>query len=120
MPMFLSIISLFLAFGALWFTSEVVKRTDQRGKLAVTPHIAPIMSSLGQAEVQIRKLTKDLEHAEAEVARLGAALEKIEQTRPIPPEAMKMPNQNVNTVATPAHAEWQQERAFVPSALYNA
>lgn len=120
MQMFLSIISLFLAFGALWFTSEVVKRTDQRGKLAVAPHIAPLVASLGQAEVHIRKLGKDLEHAEAEIARLGAELEQLERGSLTPPDAMNNVAAGMNAVAAPERVEWQHDRTFVPSTLYNA
>jgi septal ring factor EnvC (AmiA/AmiB activator) len=63
-----------MAFGAFWFASEVAKRTEKRGQLAMKPHMEPVNAALQKADTKIRNLTKGLENAEREIAHLRAQL----------------------------------------------
>lgn len=67
MSIFLAIVAFFMAFGALWFTSEIARRFDARNQTAFQPHLAPLYDSLRRAERQIRDLTLGLEAAEREI-----------------------------------------------------
>jgi|GEM_PF-3582422 len=84
MSIFLAVIAFFMAFGALWFTSEIARRLDLRGKAAIKPDIAPVLESLRRAEKQIRDLAHGLDAAERQIQALNAQsgnLEKDIQTR---------------------------------------
>lgn len=77
MALLLAIIAFIMAFGALWFTSEVAKRGEVRDKRAVKPHLAPLSGALQRAEAQIRDLSRDLETAQHDIKVLKAALAQM-------------------------------------------
>lgn len=72
MSMLVAVTAFAMALGALWFTGEVAKRADARGKALVKPHLANFSAALGRAEQQIRDLSRALEKAEAEIKELKA------------------------------------------------
>lgn len=72
MSMLMATIAFALALGALWFTSELAKRADTRGKILVKPHLSQVNASIANAEQQIRDLSRSLERAEAEIRELKA------------------------------------------------
>jgi hypothetical protein len=61
MSMLVAAIAFAMSLGALWFTSEVAKRADIRGKILVKPHLANFNAALSRAEEQIRDLSHSLE-----------------------------------------------------------
>ncbi len=63
MTTLIAVISFAMALGALWFSSELAKRADARGKIAVKPHIASMNEALRRAEQKIRELSRGLEAA---------------------------------------------------------
>jgi len=70
MSIFLAVVAFFMAFGALWFTSEVARRLDLNNQSAVEPHMGPMQESLRRAERQIRELSLGLEAAEQKLRSL--------------------------------------------------
>lgn len=72
MSLLMATIAFALALGALWFTSELAKRADTRGKILVKPHLIQVNASIANAEQQIRELSRSLERAEAEIRELKA------------------------------------------------
>lgn len=72
MSMLVAAIAFTMSLGALWFTSEVAKRADTRGKLLVKPHLANFNAALARAEQQIRDMALSLEKAEKEIKELRA------------------------------------------------
>ncbi len=71
MSIFLAIVAFFMAFGALWFTSEIARRLDLRDRSALQPQLAPLHDSLRRAERQIRDLALGLEAAEREIQAMN-------------------------------------------------
>ncbi|MBO6950133.1 MAG: hypothetical protein JJ855_19340 [Rhodospirillales bacterium] len=67
MSILLAVVAFFMAFGALWFTSEIARRLDLKNQSALEPHIGPMQESLRRAERQIRELTLGLEAAEQKI-----------------------------------------------------
>lgn len=72
MTIFLAVIAFLMAFGALWFTSEIARRLDLRSQLVLKPNMAPVQDSLRRAEKQIRELTLGLQAAEQKINSLNA------------------------------------------------
>ncbi|MCK5777911.1 MAG: hypothetical protein KAH11_03910 [Rhodospirillales bacterium] len=70
MSIFIAVVAFFMAFGALWFTSEIARRLDLKNQSAVKPHMGPMQESLRRAERQIRELTLGLEAAERKIRSL--------------------------------------------------
>lgn len=70
MSIFLAVVAFFMAFGALWFTSEIARRLDLKNQSALEPHMGPMQDSLRRAERQIRELTLGLEAAEQRIRSL--------------------------------------------------
>jgi len=70
--MFLAVVAFILAFGALWFTSEVARRLDLRHQSELKPNMAPVQESLRRAEKQIRELSLGLQAAEQKIQSLNA------------------------------------------------
>ncbi len=70
--MFMALSALAIALGALWFSSELARRSEAGGKLQVQPHMAPLREALHRAEARIHQLTRGLESAEREIALLKA------------------------------------------------
>lgn len=94
MPMLVAAIAFAMALGALWFTSEVAKRADTRGKLLVKPHLANFNAALVRAEQQIRDLSLSLEKAEKEIKELRslrAADEALQAAHHDPMEMIMKP-----------------------------
>ncbi|MGJ3258912.1 MAG: hypothetical protein ACFE0S_04850 [Rhodospirillales bacterium] len=71
MSIFLAIVAFFMAFGALWFTSEIARRLDLRNRAAFQPQLAPLHDSLRRAERQIRDLALGLEAAERQIQAMN-------------------------------------------------
>ncbi len=70
MSIFLAVVAFFMAFGALWFTSEIARRLDMNSRSAIQPQMAPLQESLRRAERQIRDLALSLEAAERKIQSL--------------------------------------------------
>lgn len=70
MSMLLAVIAFLMAFGALWFTSEVARRLDTNGQGDPKSQLAPMRESLRRAERQIRELTRGLDEAERKLRAL--------------------------------------------------
>ncbi len=108
MAILLATIAFVLSMVALWFTSELARRTDGGAKLALKPHLASLNQALNRAEAQIRDLSRDLEVAQREIKILHAA-----QGMP-----SAMPNAiSASTMGTPS---MDHAAAFTPSTTYNA
>jgi len=71
MSMFLAIVALFVAFGALWFTSEIARRLDLRNQTTLGTHTFPETDSLRHAERRIRELSLGLQAAEQKIQSLN-------------------------------------------------
>jgi len=84
MSLFLAVVAFVMAFGALWFTSEIARRLDLRSQAAFKPDLAPVQESLRRAEKQIRDLMNGLDAAEKQIRALNVqngVLEKDVQDR---------------------------------------
>ncbi|MEX0695445.1 MAG: hypothetical protein WD075_13430 [Rhodospirillales bacterium] len=79
MTTLLAVIAFAMALGALWFTSEIARRTDLLGQTALKPHVAPIEVALRRAEQQIRDLARDLENAERNIQTLKQEKDTLEK-----------------------------------------
>lgn len=90
MSMLVAAIAFALSLGALWFTSEVAKRADTRGKLLVKPHLANFNAALVRAEHQIRDLSVALEKADKEIKELRALRAADEALRAAHRDPMEM------------------------------
>jgi hypothetical protein len=66
----IAVCSLILAFGALWFTSEVVKRIDNRTNSVITPQLHKALSAAGRADQAIDGLIKRLQVIEGQIQEL--------------------------------------------------
>ena len=108
MAMLLAVLAFTLAFGALWFTAEVARRSSMQGKLAMKPHLAPINSALNGAEERIRTLTDGLEAAEKEIKILKAQLAMMNGKA----EAEEMPLQSPFPGAAPHPSTARIQRAY--------
>lgn len=69
----LAICSLIIAFGALWFTSEVVRRLDNRAHAAMMPHLQKALAAIGHADRAIEGLAKRVQDLDAQVQKLQRA-----------------------------------------------
>ena len=118
MTTLIAVISFAMALGALWFSSELAKRADARGKIAVKPHIAPMNEALRRAEERIRELSRGLEAASRDIKTLKA--EKLELEREIgiaPPET---PRHLITEMPASALAEARKSQPFTPSGVVSA
>ncbi len=111
---FLAIAAFFMAFGALWFTSEIARRTDALGQSAVKPHVTPLEKAISRAEMQISELTLGLEAAEKNIQALKA--EKLERDKILgfetPPNAVNLQPSTLDIL--------RRNQKFYPSETYNA
>jgi hypothetical protein len=105
MAILLATIAFVLSMVALWFTSELARRSVGDAK---TPHSTSHNHALNRAEAQIRDLSHDLELARREIKILRTA-----QGMPSAmPNAIVAPTMNTHALD---HAE-----AFTPSTAYSA
>jgi peptidoglycan hydrolase CwlO-like protein len=75
----LAICSLIIAFGALWFTSEVVKRLDNRAHAATMPHLQKALAAVGHAERAIEALARRVQDIETQIQKLQRAAPAAEK-----------------------------------------
>lgn len=78
MTMFLALIALLLAFGALWFTSEIARKIDMRGQISINPNAHTLQESLRHTERQIRELKRGLQAAERKLQTLDTRNASLE------------------------------------------
>ena len=63
----LAILAFAMAFGAIWFTSEVLKRVDTRNDAMVKPHFHRISESVEENNETLKSLIKRLARLEKQV-----------------------------------------------------
>lgn len=68
MSMLIATIAFVMAFGALWFTSEIARRLDAKGQTRSDQ--SRMQESLRRAEKQIRELARNLDAAEQQIQSL--------------------------------------------------
>lgn len=91
MAVFLAVIALLMAFGALWFTSEIARRLDLRSQAVLKPSMAPVQDSLRRAEKQIRELALGLQDAEQQIKTLNARSGVLERGKTKPTASDNQP-----------------------------
>jgi hypothetical protein len=99
--------ALFVALGALWLTSELIKRYDGQIAAAIKPHIQAFNAAIAENRRQMRTLEERLRSLEAE---LRAAGEPATSAPPIPAD---------DPWAAPRVAA-QERRSFAPSEFADA
>lgn len=114
MSMLVAAIAFAMALGALWFTSEVAKRADSRGKLLVKPHLANFNAALVRAEQQIRDLSLSLEKAEKEIQELRALRAADQALKAAHHDPMEMIMKPAGTLNTPTPED--ERTRFRPTA----
>ena len=78
----IAVLSFAMAFGAIWFTSEAVKRIDNSNDAVLRPHFRKFNKALDENRDAIRDLLARLDKLEKQVhlLKLAAALpQTIEQ-----------------------------------------
>lgn len=118
MTTLLAIVAFAMALGALWFTSEIARRTDINGQTALKPHVAPIESALKRAESQIRDLARNLDIAERNIQALKdekEALENASASFRAATTTAVAPKTPVNTLDI-----LRRSQKFYPSDTFNA
>ena len=119
MSMLLAAAAFLMALGALWFTSEVARRTEGRGRQLVKPHLAPLQADLRDARKELREIARDLENANREIKVLRLALGQMRDYDRISaspePEAMDAP-----LARDLAPRDERGRERFRPSGLYDA
>lgn len=118
MTTLIAVISFAMALGALWFSSELAKRADARGKIAVKPHIASMNEALRRAEQKIRELSRGLEAAAHDIKILK--VEKAELERDIGIAPPVQPRHSLSKIPTGTLTEVRETQPFVPSGVFNA
>ncbi len=118
MTTLIAIISFAMALGALWFSSELAKRADAGGKIAVKPHIAPMNEALRRAEERIRELSRGLEAASHDIKALKAEKAELERDIGIAPPVR--PRQTLPKMPAGTLAEVRETQPFTPSGIFNA
>lgn len=114
MSMFMALSALTIALGALWFTSELVRRNEAGGKLEVKPHVVPIQEALRRAEAKIHQLTRGLESAERQIALLKAENREYEAEIGLAPPVHE-PNPLAVELAKAGPVKNEAEQRFEPS-----
>lgn len=117
MSMLVAAIAFALSLGALWFTSEVAKRSDIRGKILVKPHLASFNAALGRAEQQIRDLSLALEKAEKEIKDLRALRTADDSLRAAHRDPMEMIMKPAGAV--PNSPQNEEDMRFRPTGTYS-
>ncbi len=95
----IAVLSFAMAFGAIWFTSEAVKRTDNNHDARLRPQFGKINKALDEnrdairvllarlekleKQVHLLKLSAEVPHTvEAEAASLHASLNELQRFKP--------------------------------------
>ena len=63
----LAFLAFIMAFGAIWFTTEVLKRVDTRNDVMLKPHLRKITASVDKNYETLLSLMKRLEQIEKQV-----------------------------------------------------
>ena len=107
MAALVAVIAVLIALGALWFTSEVVKRFDGQARLLLKPELVAVNADLSHANQTVRTLERRVADLERQVRFLRKAAGD-----PTVGEEDAFPTM-VPTSAL-------QARHFTPSQIYNA
>jgi len=100
----IAILSFAMAFGAIWFTSEAVKRVDNNSDARLRPHFNKINKALDENRDAIRVLHARLEKLEKQVHLLKLVGE-------VP--------QTIEAEATAVHAGINELQRFTPTVRLN-
>lgn len=100
----IAVLSFFMAFVAVWFTSEAVKRTDNNHDARLRPYIGKINRALDENRDAVRALHGRLEKLEKQVHLLKLA-------HAVP--------QSVERDADAIHAGIDQLQRFAPNVRLN-
>lgn len=68
----LAVFAFILSFGALWFTSEILKRIDGHTETAIKPHLKAFETSLGNHTDALDRLSRRMDTLEVDVRTLKA------------------------------------------------
>ena len=68
----LAVFAFILSFGALWFTSEILKRIDGHTETAIKPHLKAFETSLGNHADALDRLSRRMDTLEVDVRTLKA------------------------------------------------
>jgi len=101
----LGVLAFIMGLGAIWFTTEALKRMDDYGTALVKPFVKQMELSLSEARAQSLALEQRLEDLERKVGILRMDHQAVPQI----PEDMKSIRQRID--------EAQQ---FTPTNVYNA
>ncbi len=71
----LAFLAFAMAFGAIWFTSEALKRVDVRNTAMLKPHLGKIHVSVDENKETIKSLKKRLDQMEKQVRILKLSAE---------------------------------------------
>jgi len=66
----LAVLAFVMAFGAIWFTTEVLKRVDSRNDAWLKPHLNKINAVVIENQETLLTLRKRMDHFEHEVRML--------------------------------------------------
>ncbi len=72
----IAVLSFIMAFGAIWFTSEALKRVDNYNDARLRPHLTKIHQAVGDVNESLNGLKKrlDLLEKKVHVLKLNADL----------------------------------------------
>ena len=62
-----AVIAVLIALGALWFTSEVIKRFDGQARLLLKPELVAVNADLAHADQTVRTLERRVADLERQV-----------------------------------------------------
>ena len=102
-------VAVLIALGALWFTSEVIKRFDGQTRLLLKPELVAVNADLTEARQMVRTLDR-------RVADLERQVRILRKTAGDPTAADDDAISVVRTVPVGAF----EARHFTPSQFYNA
>ena len=63
----LAFLAFIMAFGAIWFTSEALRRVDTRNDAMLKPHLGRIHQSVDKNQETLKSLKKRLDQLEKQV-----------------------------------------------------
>jgi len=94
-----------MAFGAIWFTTEAIRRADGKGDALIRPYIRDIKSRMANNQTLLIELDKRLEAIERKV-------ENIQYANHAPPDLQDQVEAMRYGI--------DQAKTFQPSSVYNA